>query len=367
MVNDGITRRAVLALVPGTLAARTHTKKTKPLPRVGGFVRFTDPTTETTVVRLTNPATTSILPAPTNRFVSLRDRFLIFSSDATGSLSPHRVDLHTGMVTRLASAKKLDPRSLSMDEKERLLYFLDGGRLRAVNLRTRREERPVAEGVSAFSAWYARGSEKPDFWVVREGKLESLGGESGRVLADNVSGDCLARPGRKGCVFLRNAGPEQREIWYTGADTPRQEPVRLASGRVSNAVWSVDGQAVFFLREVPGRGAYLSEIHQVNPANGMETCISPTSAFAAFSANGDDSVFVGASRSKAQPNVILLLREVRREFTLCEHRASNPAAVVPVFSPDSRRVYFQSDHYGKPAIYSVNVELLVEPTPAVAA
>jgi hypothetical protein len=26
-----------------------------------------------------------------------------------------------------------------------------------------------------------------------------------------------------------------------------------------------------------------------------------------------------------------------------------------------------TDHYGKPAIYSVNVELLVEPTPAVAA
>ncbi len=73
-------------------------------------------------------------------------------------------------------------------------------------------------------------------------------------------------------------------------------------------------------------------------------------------------MFVGASRSKAQPTVILLLRSPQRELTLCEHRASHPVSVSPAFSPDSRRVYFQSDHQGKSALYSVNVELLVEPT-----
>jgi oligogalacturonide lyase len=73
-------------------------------------------------------------------------------------------------------------------------------------------------------------------------------------------------------------------------------------------------------------------------------------------------MFVGASRSKAQPTIILLIRSVKRELTLCEHRASDPGSVHPVFSPDSRRVYFQSDHQGKSALYSVNVELLVEPT-----
>ena len=48
-------------------------------------------------------------------------------------------------------------------------------------------------------------------------------------------------------------------------------------------------------------------------------------------------------------------------MTLCQHHASRPASVSPVFSPDARRVYFQSDEEGKEAIYSVNVELLVEP------
>jgi oligogalacturonide lyase len=102
----------------------------------------------------------------------------------------------------------------------------------------------------------------------------------------------------------------------------------------------------------------------VNPDTGAEQRVARTSQYAAFAPNGDASVFVGASRSKAQPNIVLLLRAVKREFTLCEHRASHPALASPVFSPDSRRVYFQSDHEGKSALYSVNVELLVEPTQA---
>jgi oligogalacturonide lyase len=71
---------------------------------------------------------------------------------------------------------------------------------------------------------------------------------------------------------------------------------------------------------------------------------------------------VGASRSKAQPDIVLLLRDTRREMVLCEHRASRPESVTPSFSPNSQRVYFQSDHDGKSAIYSVNVEPFVEET-----
>jgi oligogalacturonide lyase len=87
-----------------------------------------------------------------------------------------------------------------------------------------------------------------------------------------------------------------------------------------------------------------------------------TSQFAAFAPNANGSVFVGASRSVAQPTVLLLLRTTAREFTLCEHKASNPATVSPVFSPNSQRVYFQSDREGKWALYSVNVEKLIEAT-----
>lgn len=368
-MDKGITRRAILALVPGIPAAAgaNLSKRTRPLPSVGEFVRFSDPTTETAVVRLTNPASASLLPAPTNRFVSVRERFLIFSSDRKGTLRPYRADLHTGLITAIAEATDLDPRSLCMDRKERLLHFLDGGKLRTVSLHNRHEERSVAENVSAFSLVEGPRSESVEFWIVRNKRLEYLAGDHARLVAGNVSGTCLSRPGHTGCLFTRTLNNDEREIWYAEPDEVGAKPILLASGRLSNPVWSADGGSIFLLRDVLKRGIYFSEIHELIPETRAERCVVPTSQFAAFAPNGDDSVFVGASRSKAQPNIILLLRSAQREFTLCEHRASHPTAVVPVFSPDSRRVYFQSDHQGKPAIYSVNVELLVEPTPAAVA
>ena len=71
---------------------------------------------------------------------------------------------------------------------------------------------------------------------------------------------------------------------------------------------------------------------------------------------------MGASASKASPHVLLLVRAVGRELTLCEHRASNPAMVSPIFSPNSRNVFFTSDQHGKPAIYRIAVDKLVEAT-----
>ena len=76
----------------------------------------------------------------------------------------------------------------------------------------------------------------------------------------------------------------------------------------------------------------------------------------------DSSVFVGASRSRASAYVLLLLRVTRRELTLCEHRASEPAMVTPIFSPDSQSVFFASDRHGKTALYRVHVEKFVEET-----
>ena len=90
--------------------------------------------------------------------------------------------------------------------------------------------------------------------------------------------------------------------------------------------------------------------------------VAKTSQFAHFGFNRDSSVFVGASRNAASPTVLLLLRVTRRELTLCEHKASHPENVAPVFSPDSQRVYFQSDRDGKPAIYCMHMERLVEKT-----
>jgi oligogalacturonide lyase len=358
---NGITRRAMLASVSRSLIAATvvkpSTRKAKPLPRVGEFFRFADPTTETPVTRLTNPTTTSLLPAAANRFVSVKERFLVFSSDRTGTAAPFRLDLRTGVLTPLAQTSNLVSLSLTLDAQERTLYFLDGEDLKEVGLTTKKV-RALAEGVEAISP----GNSASEFVVVRQGRLERLNA-GGKPLAEEVAPWCMVRPDGKGCAFGREIGGDEREFWYAPfAETNDAKPILLGKGRISDPIWSPDGGSLLFLREVPGRGTFLSEIHEASPETGLERKVTPTSQFASFAPNGDGSVFVGASRSKAQPTVILLLRSVQREFTLCEHRASHPASVSPVFSPDSRRVYFQSDHQGKSALYSVNVELLVEPT-----
>jgi oligogalacturonide lyase len=358
-VSKEITRRSLLALWPASFAvADVRAKKTNPLPRAGEFVRYLDPATETIVVRLTNPATTSALPAPTNRFVSMKDSSLFFSSDRTGRMCPFRTGLRTGLAQQVAETSALEPESLCLDQTGRLLYLVDQQILKEVTLATKKM-RSIADDVQAFGI--LGGGE---FAVVRRGRLELLNAGP-PSLAEEVGAFCLVRPGGKGCLFLREISTDQREFWYAPfpGDAAGGKPALLAKGCISNPFWSPDGRSVLFLREMPNAGGVItSEIHEAILESGTEQRITLTSQFGAFAPNGDATVFVGASRSKAQPTVILLLRAVQREMTLCEHRAKQPGLVSPVFSPDSRRVYFQSDRDGKPALYSVNVESLVEPT-----
>jgi Tol biopolymer transport system component len=329
----------------------------KPLPSVGEFVRFSDPTTETFVVRLTSLKSASFLPAAANRFISLKDRYLIFSSDRGGALSPFHVNLRTGALRQLATPSHLAAESLCLEPKERWLYFLDGDRLLRAEVARHQISDTLAEQVSSFSI-----APSGAVFLIRGGHLQRLddGGKGSATLATGAGEMCLAQPGgANGCLFAREISASEREFWYAAASAPK--PILLAQGSISDPFWSPDGQSLLFLRDVSRPEVTLSEIHEVGLDGSGERGVASTSQFASFAPNFDGSVFVGASRSKAQPNVVLLLRTAKRELTLCQHHSSHATAVSPVFSPDARRVYFQSDEEGKPAIYSVNVELLVEP------
>ncbi len=341
-------------------AAVSSDKKIQSVAGASEFFRFADPTTEMVVVRLTSPAHASILPSPRNRFISLKPRVLFCSSDRFGKMSPFQIDLRTGVIRQVAEPNALDPTSLSLDAQGRSLYFLDGGALSEVPVGGHRESgraNVIAPNVVSFGI----GASRAELFCIQGQQLMKLQGIDLAVVAENAQGPCLVRPGGRGCLFTRPLSADEREFWYATVNLGGS-PKMLAKGRVSDPSWSSDGESVFFLRDVPKNDVFVSEVHQVNPEEGKESCVTKTSQFAAFAPNEDDSVFVGASRSKAQPNVILLLRSAQRELTLCEHHSTKPAEVRPGFSPDSRRVYFQSDREGKSAIYSVNVEQLVEPT-----
>lgn len=272
---------------------------------------------------------------------------------------PYHTDLHTGVARRIAETANLDPGSLTLLEKRPAVCFRDGDTLFEAELGGRKP-RAVVTGITAFCT-DAAGS---PFYVIRDGALEQVTGKDRVPMADKAAGPCQARPNGRGCLFERHISGGLREFWYAPGVESGAQPVQIASGRIRDPFWSNNGDSLLFLRDVPHEDVLLSEIHEVYIDKPAEQCVAPTSQFAAFSRNQDGSVFVGASRSKAQPTVILLLRDPHREMTLCEHRASHPDKVRPSFSTDSRRVYFQSDREGKSAIYSVNVELLIEPTQA---
>jgi oligogalacturonide lyase len=118
----------------------------------------------------------------------------------------------------------------------------------------------------------------------------------------------------------------------------------------------------FAYLHIPDDPKQLITLRESSPDENTDKELAKTSQFEAFCPNGDSSVFAGASRSRASAYVLILLRVTRRELTLCEHHASDPAMVSPVFPPDSQSVFFVSDRHGKPALYRVHVEKFVEQT-----
>jgi oligogalacturonide lyase len=172
---------------------------------------------------------------------------------------------------------------------------------------------------------------------------------------DEIS-DPVQRPRRASVLYRRADGP-----WLVNFDGQRSVRLKLAPGQTGPFQWSPDGRTVLYLN-YPEDRTKLNNLREFAPDSGEDQMIAPTTQFVHFGRNGDASVFIGASGSKASPHVLLLVRTVKRELTLCEHRASNASIVAPIFSPNSQRIYFESDQHGKPAIYSMQVDRFVAET-----
>jgi oligogalacturonide lyase len=186
---------------------------------------------------------------------------------------------------------------------------------------------------------------------MRKGTAETI------AEADEEISEPIVRPRRAGVLYRRGAGA----LWLASYDGRQNYRLRTAAGGLGPALWSPDGRAVLYLH-VPEDPHQLRDIRELIPDTNEERQVAPTSQYAEFDCNGNASVFVGASASKASPYILILLRDVKREMTLCEHRASDAARVAPIFSPNSQHIYFQSDRDGKWAIYAIGVDRFVEKT-----
>lgn len=350
-------RRFLAAATPVLLLAD---QRTAPSERI----RYLDATTEFEVSRLTAPSHRSLLPPPQCRIFSRRGGVsLLFSSDHDGSLQACLLDLKTWTFRTLTAAKDLDPVSLCFTPDDRFLCFRDGQALFAVA--------PGGQRFREVFRWPENSAPGEAIHTIPEGpsalvvesevqlKAVNLISGAARLIVENADGirDPMPRPRRAAIAYRTRKGG----LALTYLDGTRNVLLKTPAGTVGPARWAPDGRTLLYLHTPEGSGN-TSNLREIDPDTGEDKLLAATSQYAQFSPNGDASVFVGASASKAQPHILLLLRSVRRELTLCEHKTSVAVDAAPVFSPDSQRIFFQSDRQGKAAIYFMAVERLVEKT-----
>jgi len=297
-------------------------------------------------------------------------------------------------MVQLTSGPDIHPYSPTLDHKEKKFYFLQDNELKRASAKNGREppiyrtesgwrmtghlaisdrsrlaavvEMRQEDWVEGFDEQYAK---KPRCRI----QLVDLRTGTGRLLVGENT--WLAHPQfrpRSNDMLYCHEGPWEKvngRLWLMrpGAEGPKNLRPREGNERLGHEVCYV------FYPDDTGRGA---TVRCVDVNTGKERVVSRCTRFGWLSANDDNSVIVGASRSLAGPNIYLLFSRLQREFTVCEHASSGKAypiagtersdpwasAPEPVFSSDSRWIYFVSDREGLPAIYRTAVPDLVEET-----
>lgn len=329
--------------------------------------RYADPSTEFPVFRVTDPAHTAILPAAYNRPVS-KHNFFLYASDQTGRFEAFRMEMKGGQSRQLTDAENLRPHTLAMLAEDRGFLYADGERVLLSTLSSlhTREIYRIAPGFEcggvsiADDGLYALVVEKKA-GLSRLQLVHMIKGTPAKLIeCEEEIEDPIARP-RRASILYRRRSEAGAAVWLANYDGSRDYKLKLADGETGPALWAPDGRTVLYLN-YPADKSKLHNLREFTPDSNDDKMISKTTQFVGFGINADASVFVGASGSKASPHVLLLVRSVQRELTLAEHKASDPRMVSPVFSPNSQRVYFASDRDGKPAIYTMSVDRLVEQT-----
>jgi len=314
-------------------------------------LRYADPATEGEVFRITSPKFTSLLPPGGHHCVANRGNFLIYASDRGGDgLQVFRQDLKSNEPRQLTGeSAPVAPWSLAMTADERQVFYVTGATVRSVAPSGGRERdcytsaAPLTAFAPTTDGLYGAVATADQLLLVPLAAAKTAGP---KVLATGPVASPQPRP-RRDSVLYRN-GAQWFLAHFDGTVNRALKPLDGAH----TAQWSADGRVIAFLR-----GAMLIEL---DPDTGAERAVGRTSQFAEFARNADGTVFAGLSGSVAQPHVLLLLRITKRERTIAEHKASSVAA--PFFSPNSQRLFYQSDRDGKPALYYVALDKLVEKT-----
>ena len=250
---------------------------------------------------------------------------MLYSSDITGRFEVYRMDLKSGQSRQLTEAEHLAPASVALSAADRDFFYFDGSGLisaHLANLRTRPvytipEKFDLGPGCGvAEDGMYASVVEKSESRYRLQLIQTTTGTAATLVECEEEIRDPIPRPKRASILYRRAGG-----LWLVNHDGRQNYRLRLAGGEIGPALWSPDGRSVLYLN-YPEDHRQLHAIREFIPDTNEDKLIATTSQFVHFGCNGDASVFVGASGSKASPYVLLLVRAVKRELTLAEHRAT---------------------------------------------
>ena len=394
-----VSRRAFLMTASVASAAR-GTRVSSPRKA------FTDGLTGREVERLTQPTVLHHLPAPNLRCIARNGSFVVVAAEHGGSRQFHRLDIRRERLTQITEGLPVHPYAAHLRANDRGLYYLQGSRLVLSDLGGR-GPRVLYE---CPDGWTLTGDldlslgeryaalvemrredlrQTPDEQfevrprcriVVVECKTRAGRGTSQIVLEDRrwLSSPCF-RPLRSQLLYKRE-GPWQRvrrRLQIVSLDGTERRTLRTSKGseRTCAAYWSADGALLRFTL-FPDGSKWTSSIRSLQPETGSETVHAPCSAYDWMAENSDASTILGASRRPAGPNIYVLFPNMAREITLCEHRSTlrpypvagadqidtRAACPAPSITRDSSWVYFVSDWEGKPALYRMAIDDLVEET-----
>jgi oligogalacturonide lyase len=326
--------------------------------------RYSDPDTELDVYRLTDPSYSSKLPDSYNRIISRNSASLIFSCDRAGAPDAYRMDLKTGATRRLTQCQDLDGGSLNLTPDNRSICYFAGRTLCLTSLSNLKEREiyTVPDGWERTRGMTVSTNGAGVYFAEHRGagsrlRMAAFTHGSVRTVIEvpfSISAP-IERPLR-GQILYRDPG---NGLWLTDLDGRHNRRLKLAAGGLGPANWAPGGRTILYLN-FPEDRHQLNAIREYTPDSDTDKLVAPTSQYVDFGFNRDTSVFVGASRNAGSPVILIMLRITRRELTLCEHKASHPETVEPMFAPDAQRIYFQSDRDGKPALYALHVEKLVD-------
>lgn len=352
-----------MALAPAVGAAPAAGPSEAPAP---GKVRFLDRATEFVVTRLTSPDHENRLPLSPGRGLARKGDAALAVSLRAEQRSLLWLDFGSGAGKVLAESAGFDPLTAALTSDDRWVIVADGARLIAIQRQNLRKTTlaeldpdkplctpiaPSADRVTLFFAQCISGGAE-----IRSVRLGQDRNQIHHQFAEPVA-ELMPNPRRALIAWLTRSGA----LWIGGLDGSKPRKADTPDGRVLQFHWSGDGQTLLYLLE-PADRTKLVEIREQQVDSRADSRVAKTSQFASFAPNADASAFVGASRSKASPHILLLLRKTSRELTLCEHGESDPSACRPVFTPDSQTVVFTSSMHGESAIYLAGVEKLIEKT-----